>query len=241
MTDYRELLVELPDAAIIALADPSLALAAIDECAKVMPAGAHVAVYAPSNQLDVVGISLRLAGFEVRDTIPVVGETPLGCWMIARRDTNSSVVDLMMSVGLGGINVGAVRLGGSLSDGLSDSSAVDGRYPANVVFADSGARQLDADTKGTVSTGGSGDKSGKLGYHGGGSGDVGSAAGGYGDSGGVSRYFMRVPDDADEIFDEMVAWLMRLFLTPEGRLLAFAHRIHPALRAHRGAVEVRMP
>jgi DNA modification methylase len=49
--------------------------------------------------------------------------------------------------------------------------------------------ELDAQSGITKSSGGSGARSGQLGYHGGGNGNVGSHAGGLGDTGGASRFY----------------------------------------------------
>lgn len=43
------------------------------ECLRVLKPGGHLAAFAGSRTLDLMGLSLRLAGFEVRDTLEVLG------------------------------------------------------------------------------------------------------------------------------------------------------------------------
>lgn len=110
-----------------------------------------------------------------------------------------------------------------------------GRWPANVLLDPDTAAELDKQSGVSASTGGAGESSGKLGYHGGGNGNVGNSAGGFGDQGGASRYFPvfkytpKAPGSERPTADgvshptvkplELMRWLIRLITPPGGTVL----------------------
>lgn len=106
-----------------------------------------------------------------------------------------------------------------------------GRWPANVVLDESQAAELDRQSGVSVSSGGAGGASGRLGYHGGGNGNVGSSAGGFGDKGGASRFFYvaKAPKSERPVVDgiahptvkpvALMRWLVRMVTPPGGVVL----------------------
>ena len=139
---------------------------------------------------------------------------------LARKPLEGTVAANVQEHGTGALNIGACRTGG---DG--------GRWPANVVLDESQAAELDRQSGVSVSSGGAGGASGRLGYHGGGNGNVGSSAGGFGDKGGASRFFYvaKAPKSERPVVDgtahptvkplALMRWLVRMVTPPGGTVL----------------------
>lgn len=100
-----------------------------DECLRVLKPGGHVAVFAAPRTVDLMGLSIRLAGFEVRDAIGAgllawvqgqgfpKGKTQLKpAWepiLVARRPLEGTVAANVLAHGTGALNIDACRIGDS--------------------------------------------------------------------------------------------------------------------------------
>lgn len=128
--------------------------------------------------------------------------------VVGRKPFDGATVDCVLEHGTGALNINGCRVGSegghehpgtednsttenAYGDGLNGTSSelVDkGRYPANVVFDERAAKDLDSQTEDTESTGGVPDDGQTDERHKWGA-NVQASTGGLGDSGGVSRYF----------------------------------------------------
>lgn len=122
-----------------------------DECSRVLPPGGHMMVFASSRTADLMSMSIRLAGFEIRDTIAWIHSQgmPKGTranrmagpqWVgwnttlkpglepiiVARKPLSGTLGTNLKRHGVGAMNIDATR---------TDSAAGTGRWPANVVLS----------------------------------------------------------------------------------------------------------
>ncbi|AEJ92198.1 DNA methylase [Mycobacterium phage Optimus] len=189
--------------------------------------------------------------------------------VVARKPLVGTVAANVLEHGTGALNIDACRIGdGSESQGPRDSSepsatrrytgsgavniaatpgprggSPSGRWPTNVVLDDTQAAELDAQSGITTSSGGKGEKSGKLAanVYGDYAGTTkGANAGGLGDTGGASRFFPvfkyqakaptkerpgYVNEDGNKVAHSTVKpltlmrWLARLVCPPGGVIL----------------------
>ena len=137
-----------------------------------LPPGAHVAVRASPAQIPDSGIALRLAGFEIRDTIAHIVGDRIVWWILARKPLGGTVAQNVLAHGVGGLNIDACRvtidggerevidnrsgasantktvtcygdgLGQRKEEGLFKSHA-SGRFPANVLLDEHAAKEMD--------------------------------------------------------------------------------------------------
>lgn len=175
--------------------------------------GAHLALHAPSERADEAGLALRLAGFEIRDTVAVVRGDDITYWILARKELEGAVIDTTLAFGTGGINIDACRVRTeSGSRGLHGGGS-EGRWPPNMMLDDVAAAAVDVQAP---EAGGAGPASGPS-YSG--ESQSHSMAGKFkgmgdkpptfhGDSGGASRFFPRVRDDGG------FSWIAALITPP---------------------------
>ncbi len=160
-------------AAVVALAwdsdDPEGLTGLAEFCHLAMLPGAHVAMFSPGRVVDRAGMALRLAGFEIRDTVAVAHDGDMSYWVLARKEPESTVVRSTLDYGTGGINIDATRVGnGEDSEGPrapSETSAnaryktrgavdfaatpsarggsADGRWPPNAIIDLAAAAEMD--------------------------------------------------------------------------------------------------
>ena len=127
-----------------------------EECMRVLKPGGHMAVFAGARTQDLMGLSIRLAGFEIRESLAWVygsgfarGQDlgrSLGVewegWsyalkpshepiIIARKPLVGGVRENVKQFGVGAINIAATRV-------------ANGRYPADTLFDTDMARELDS-------------------------------------------------------------------------------------------------
>ena len=186
-----------------------------------LPPGAHVAVRTSPTQLPDSGLALRLAGFEIRDTIAHIVGDRIVWWILARKPLDGTVAANVLAHGVGGLNIDASRVGndvrinpsaGNKAGGASlNMSAVGmpenvpgreaaGRFPANVLLDEHAAKEMDEQ---------SGVIKGRVGMtkHGSGTNSVygtyersaqSLVSDGVEDSGGASRFFPVLNEDEAE-------------------------------------------
>ena len=197
-----------------------------------LPPGAHVAVRTSPTQLPDSGIALRLAGFEIRDTIAHIVGDRIVWWVLARKPLDGTVAANVLAHGVGGLNIDASRVGSSAEDQsrreewsrrYSEKVYVEseiygngmgaklgnahsaGRFPANVLLDEHAAAEMDKQSGVSVSRKIDGSKARPK---------VDTVAyGNYGtcptirgheDSGGASRFFPVLNEDGAE------NWIRRL-------------------------------
>lgn len=190
--------------------------------------GAHAAVRASPTQLPDSGVALRLAGFEIRDTIAHVAGDRIVWWILARKPLDGTVANNVLAHGVGGLNIDASRVGSETrinmpagnkanSGGVykfsnaevdafngAKPAEVAGRFPANVLLDEHAAKEMDEQSGVSASTQRTGKRSGK-------SKDIlGDFVGqenvtmGHNDSGGASRFFPLLDEGGAE------NWIRRL-------------------------------
>lgn len=188
-----------------------------DECLRVLKPGGHMLVFAGTRTVDLMGLSIRLAGFEIRDSVAWMhgqgfpkGKTQLKPAfepvLMCRKPLIGTLVRNIDEHGTGAVNIDACRVQSAeklvrpsiarddnevFGKGLGAGIQVEpeGRWPTNVVLDEHAAAELD-EQSGVTKDGVAGPKSG--GFGGGMFGDgipdnVGQV--GYGGSGGASRFF----------------------------------------------------
>ena len=132
--------------------------------------GAHVAVRASPTQLPDSGLALRLAGFEIRDTIAHIVGDRIVWWILARKPLDGTVAANVLAHGVGGLNIDASRVPGAKPDTTRGASVnassmagplggqgriIDdgkGRFPANVLLDEHAAKEMDQQS-GVLKTG----------------------------------------------------------------------------------------
>ena len=192
-----------------------------------LPPGAHVAVRTSPTQLPDSGIALRLAGFEIRDTIAHIVGDRIVWWILARKPLDGTVAANVLAHGVGGLNIDACRVGtdggtrkgtfpkgkseGIYGDGINGACEIQGigagRFPANVLLDERAAAEMDRQSVGTRA-----EKSSKSGSRGAtlrgatwkNWGGPGEELMKYADSGGASRFFPLLDEDDAE------NWIRRL-------------------------------
>lgn len=105
-----------------------------DECLRVLTPGGHLLAFAGSRMADLAGLSIRLAGFEVRDGIDVIGSRISWLYgtgmpkaktvlkpahepiLVARKPCAGSEVATVQRYGTGALNVEACRVSMSAAD-----------------------------------------------------------------------------------------------------------------------------
>ena len=131
--------------------------------------GAHVAVRASPTQLPDSGLALRLAGFEIRDTIAHIVGDRIVWWILARKPLDGTVAQNVLEHGVGGLNIDASRVeseprrienyaskgregmmshgfaGGAGHSGRERTARIEhaGRFPANVLLDEHAAKEMD--------------------------------------------------------------------------------------------------
>ena len=127
-----------------------------------LPPGAHVAVRASPTELPDSGLALRLAGFEIRDTIAHIVGDRIVWWVLARKPLDGTVAANVLAHGVGGLNIDASRVGtsenlqrpfGTPSDHVGQLKGIPrgelnpasslGRFPANVLLDEHAAKEMD--------------------------------------------------------------------------------------------------
>lgn len=203
----------------------------LEQCARVLLPAAHMAVLVPSSQVDIAGLTLRLARCEIRDTISVLTADTTWYWLLARKDSDMTVLASVAKYGTGAINIDASRVPGDVGtgnwSGKTKSTSYDGgwdwtkktnvapnsegRFPPNVLLTDEAAREVDTQMP---DAGGSGPASGPTQWGPHKSSSMAGAFKGtsepprfYGDAGGASRFFPRVGEDLGR---EWVTTLIRV-------------------------------
>ena len=192
-----------------------------------LPPGAHVAVRTSPTQLPDSGIALRLAGFEIRDTIAHVVGDRIVWWILARKPLDGTVANNVLNHGVGGLNIDASRVATDAGDDVlrqraasvvGDTSAPfgkgaamagvatsAGRFPANVLLDEHAAAEMDKQSGVSVSRKIDGSKArpkvDTVAY-----GNYGTCPTirGHEDSGGASRFFPVLNEDGAE------NWIRRL-------------------------------
>lgn len=164
-----------------------------DECLRVLKPGGHMLVFAGSRTQDLMGLSIRLAGFDIRDSVAWLygsgfpkatsvlkpAHEPI---IMARKPFSGSAKANAAKYGTGGLRIDDCRIGDDVATG---------RWPANVVLDEHAAGIIDEQ---------SGTTKGRVGMtqHGSGTNEVygkfartDQSTGGMGteDEGGASRYF----------------------------------------------------
>lgn len=206
--------------------------------------GAHAAVIAVEGEGDVIGLSLRVAGFEIRDVLAWVSDGGVVPVVLARAPMGGTVADTVRHHGTGALNIDACRIpvqGGprplrvgdykptdnSVYEGRMDGSlrggssavaggTVTGRWPTNVILDAASAQRMDLQA-GTRTSG----KPGVMrkgvnegATYGAESRKPGTPMVGYGDTGGASRFFVRADD-----LKELRQWLTKLICPQGGTVL----------------------
>ena len=138
-----------------------------------LPPGAHVAVRASPAQIPDSGIALRLAGFEIRDTIAHIVGDRIVWWILARKPLDGTVAGNVLAHGVGGLNIDASRVGsdggtaainfgetrGEMYGGGKGKPTNEigkigkGRFPANVLLDEHAAKEMD-EQSGALKSGG---------------------------------------------------------------------------------------
>ena len=191
-----------------------------------LPPGAHVAVRASPAQIPDSGLALRLAGFEIRDTIAHIVGDRIVWWILARKPLDGTVAGNVLAHGVGGLNIDACRVGsdggtaainfgetrGEMYGGGKGKPTNEigkigkGRFPANVLLDEHAAAEMDEQ---------SGVLKGRVGMtkHGSGTNSVygtyersaqSLVSDGVEDTGGASRFFPLLDEDGAE------NWIRRL-------------------------------
>ena len=119
-----------------------------DECLRVLKPGGHMLVFAGSRTVDLMGLSIRLAGFEIRDTLQWLygsgfpkshnvhkstGDSRFEGWgtalkpavepiILARKPLESTVARNVLAHGVGGLNIDGCRVK-ALDSQLADKYA----------------------------------------------------------------------------------------------------------------------
>lgn len=156
------------------------------------------------------GLALRLAGFEVRDTVAHI-TTGIEWGVIARKPIDGTVASNVLRYGTGGLNIDACRVatGDTLSFGSraigTDSGVYGkqvpkgegeqnpaGRFPANVVLDEHAAKEMDEQSGVLRARGNTTPTAGGGGMYGH---EVVVVDHGGGDSGGASRFFHTMTRD----------------------------------------------
>lgn len=194
--------------------------------------GAHGAVLCPHG-VELTGPLLRLAGFEVRDTLLWARGTTILPLLLVRVSLTGTVIESVVAHGTGALNIDACRVGyesggtaasnpslrthinggngGKIFPAEPDRRVVvpspDGRWPANVLLDTPAAALLDAQsgvrTSGAPGVMRKGRNDGAS--YGAESRPPGTAMVGYGDSGGASRFFSRIENGT-----ELFSWISTL-------------------------------
>ena len=197
-----------------------------------LPPGAHVAVRASPTQLPDSGLALRLAGFEIRDTIAHVVGDRIVWWILARKPLDGTVAANVLAHGVGGLNIDASRVPsdapipshhgtsgaagvtmGKYRDyvpGSETAASVEnvqtaGRFPANVLLDEHAAAEMDKQSGVSTSVRserGDGKRGDTAAY--GEYGTLEDTTRGHADSGGASRFFPLLDEDGAE------NWIRRL-------------------------------
>jgi hypothetical protein len=94
-----------------ALFDSHILAQITTECHRALLPGAHIALWVPGAKNDIAGIALRLAGFEIRDSVATVSQGDVWYWLIGRKQLPGTVIEAALEYGTGGINIGATRIG----------------------------------------------------------------------------------------------------------------------------------
>ena len=180
-----------------------------------LPPGAHVAVRTSPTQLPDSGIALRLAEFEIRDTIAHIVGDRIVWWILARKPLDGTVAANVLAHGVGGLNIDASRVGTEVTitkrpvaksdgkvygkfNGGEDSENPPGRFPANVLLDEHAAKEMDEQSGVSKSppvgsmanTKGAGSVFPRKGRP--------PSPNGHGDSGGASRFFPTLNEDEAE-------------------------------------------
>ena len=208
--------------------DPKDVTVLVTQAAKQVPPGGHVAAFCRLTDMGEVGLALRLADLEIRDTIRVVHHALSADYLIVlarRRLSERGVGRNTLAHGVGGINIDACRVRVANRPTVADLGESDGRFPANILFvhrplcslqkceADCALSRLDDQSGYTVSR-----NRGKVRGHN----TVRKVKGGlavkttgseYDDAGGASRFFPAIYASAGQVEVEVMKWVMRL-LTP---------------------------
>lgn len=197
-----------------------------DECLRVLKPGGHLLAFAGSRTHDLMTLGIRLAGFDIRDSIAWLHSQgfpkaksqlkpafePI---TLARKPLTGTVAANVQEHGTGALNIDGSRIGGP-----------SGRWPANVVLDESQAAELDRQSGVSVSR--TGGKAGAIGYHAGG---TGADRGGHDDKGGASRFFYvaKAPKSERPVVDgtahptvkplALMRWLVRMVTPPGGTVL----------------------
>jgi site-specific DNA-methyltransferase (adenine-specific) len=135
----------------------------------VLKPGAHALFYTKTNTQDLMGLMVRLAGFEIRDAIAIVGNKAL--FIVARKPLSESTVAAnTLKWGTGGLNIDASRVGtevitqrqitgennkhiGHAESGIvrkqtGVTTQTTGRFPANIILDEEAAELLDEQNEG---------------------------------------------------------------------------------------------
>lgn len=190
--------------------------------------GAYVVAVVERGQAMAHMITLRLAGFSIRDVVEIM-HYDRAAGVIARKPLAGTVAANIAEHRTGGINIDGTRIGtearvngGMTSIGVMHddawkpaagvSSSVIGRWPANVVFDDGAAKMLDEQTGETRSSAAPRNVAERSATHAKGA-EKAHTTTGYEDAGGASRFFYRSDLPA------LLRYLVRLVTPPGGVVL----------------------
>lgn len=211
-----------------------------DEALRVLKPGGHLLAFAGTRTQDILGLSIRLAGFEIRDGIgwiatdPITRTSAAETVVLARAPLEGTVAANVLTYGTGALNVDASRVvssdrfgggakgssgfvGGYQSDGWSPGNDL-GRWPANVIFDEHAAAELDRQSG--LRAAGAFPKKANVAtgtMYEGGWGPVGRETRQTMDSGGASRFFHTVEQSNREV--AVLEYLIRLITPSRGVVL----------------------
>ena len=112
--------------------------------------GAHLAVFTTNGTpYHRMVVNLEDAGFEIRDQIVWVGNPHVQIALARKPLEESTVSANVLKYGTGGLNVHAGRIA---TEQLTDDTASNGRFPANVIMTKAAAARLD-EQSGTLKSG----------------------------------------------------------------------------------------
>ncbi|WP_237213012.1 DNA methyltransferase [Falsiroseomonas oryziterrae] len=103
-------------------------------CARVLKPGGHALVATPSGDMDVIGMALRLAKFEIRDAILVETASVHVPVLLARTQlATKSLIENIRHHGAGALNIAATRVLPTDDEVILGIAEPEGRWPTNLV------------------------------------------------------------------------------------------------------------
>lgn len=103
-------------------------------CSRVLKPGGHAVVAAFGRDMDIIGMALRCADFEMRDSIFVPHERGQFPVLVARSKLGAkTIVENVRRYGAGALNLGATRVKPSEDEVILGIADEEGRWPANLI------------------------------------------------------------------------------------------------------------